>query len=239
MQEHGITWGGLLLGPLEHWLAYYGVDPVVGVDALFIGVLLILLAFVGGRKFRRGQLLEPQGRVTLSFLMELSVGGMLSFFDGIIENKARRYFFLLGTFSLFILGSNLIGLVPGFSPPTDQLNVTVPLALVIFFAAHYLGIRHHGFAYFKRFLGPIWWLIPLMLPLELISHLVRPVSLSVRLFGNMTADHMVVAAFSTYVLALFLPIPFMGLGVFVSCVQTFVFVLLASVYFREALDEGH
>lgn len=239
MEEHGITWGGLFLERLEYLMAFYGIDPVVGVNAIFLSLLLIVLAFFGGRKFRRGAMLEPQGRVSLSFLMELVVGKMLAFFDGIIEHGARKYFFLLGTFAFFILGSNLIGLVPGFSPPTGQLNVTVPLALTVFFTAHFLGIKTHGFAYFKKFLGPIWWLTPLMLPLELISHLVRPLSLSVRLFGNMTADHMVVLAFGTFVAPLFLPVPFMGLGVFVSFVQTFVFVLLASVYFREALEEGH
>jgi F-type H+-transporting ATPase subunit a len=87
-------------------------------------------------------------------------------------------------------------------------------------------------------MGPIWWLTPLMMPIEIISHLVRPVSLSIRLFGNMTGDHKVVAIFSSLV-ALGLPIPFMGLGLFVALLQTFVFVLLSSIYFQDAMEHAH
>ncbi|MCH8077262.1 MAG: F0F1 ATP synthase subunit A, partial [SAR324 cluster bacterium] len=151
---------------------------------------------------------------------------------------ARKLFFMLGTFAFFILGNNLIGLIPGFNPPTDQFNVTIVLALITFFTAHFIGIKTHGFAYIKKFLGPIWWIAPLMLPIELISHLVRPLSLSIRLFGNMTGDHKVVLVF-TSLLALGLPIPFMGLGIFIAFLQTFVFILLSSVYFQDALEKAH
>jgi F-type H+-transporting ATPase subunit a len=236
--EHGITWGALLLPGLEHWLAEWGIDPVPSIDALFVSVLLIALAFVGGRKFRASAMVEPEGRVTLSFLLELSLGALLKFFQGIIHHGARDLFFLLGSFTFFILFNNVLGLIPGFNPPTDQYSVTITLALLTFITAHFLGIRTHGFAYIKKFMGPIWWLTPLMMPIEIISHLVRPVSLSIRLFGNMTGDHKVVAIFSSLV-ALGLPIPFMGLGLFVACLQTFVFVLLSSIYFQDAMEHAH
>lgn len=236
--EHGLTWGGLVFHPLQELLAEFGIDPVAGVDALIVSVSLIVFAFVGGRKFRSGATVEPQGRVSLSYMMEFILGGMLSFFNGIIGSRARGLFFLLGTFTFFILGNNLIGLVPGFGSPTDQYNVTIVLALMTFVTAHFIGIKAHGPAYIKKFMGPVWWMAPLMFPIELISHLVRPLSLSMRLFGNMTGDHKVVVVFST-LLALGLPIPFMGLGIFVSVLQTFVFVLLSCVYFQDALEHAH
>ncbi len=244
--EEGPTWAELLFGWLGHPLAAFGIDPVTGVNAIIVSVLLIVLAYLGGRRFRRAEPVEPDGRVSLTFLMEFALGRMQAFFESIITHGARKLFAILATFGFFILTNNLIGAIPGFRPPTDQLNVTVTLALVIFFTAHFIGIRTHGLAYIKKFMGPLWWLVPLMLPIELISHLVRPISLSVRLFGNMNADHLVVAAISTFVFAqllhlppLLVPIPFMGLGIFVACVQAFVFVLLASVYFQDAMEHPH
>ena len=236
--EHGITWGDLLAKPLQHWLASLGVDPEPATDALFVSVLLIVLAWFGGRKFRRQALVPPDGKVSFPFVMETIVAKMLAFFEGIIHHGARNVFFLLGTFALFILGNNLLGLVPGFNPPTDQFNVTIVLGLMTFVTAHFLGLREHGWGYVKKFIGPVWWLAPLIFPIEIISHLVRPLSLAMRLFGNMTGDHKVVAVF-TLLLPLGLPIPFMGLGVFVSFLQAFVFVLLSSVYFQDALDRPH
>jgi F-type H+-transporting ATPase subunit a len=236
--EHGITWGSLLFPGLERLLATYGIDPVPAIDALFVSIGLVALAYFGGRRFRRVQMLEPEGRVTLAFIMELGLGALLGFFQGIIRHGARNLFFLLGAFTFFILGNNVIGLVPGFNPPTDQYSVTLTLALVTFVTAHFIGMRTHGVGYIKKFMGPVWWLSPLMLPIELISHLVRPVSLSVRLFGNMTGDHQVVLIFSS-LLALGLPIPFMGLGLFVALLQTFVFVLLSAIYFQDAMEHAH
>lgn len=236
--EHGITWGSLFFSPVQHWLARYGVDPVAAVDATIVAVLLIVFAWLAGRPFRRTDMVEPEGRPGLTFLVEFGLGGLLAFFDGIIQHGARPLFYLLGSFTLFILGNNLIGLVPGFNPPTDQYNVTLTLALVTFVTAHFIGIKHHGPAYIKKFAGPVWWLSPLMFPIEVISHLVRPLSLSVRLFGNMTGDHQVILMFSS-LLALGLPIPFMGLGVLVALLQTLVFVLLSAIYFQDALEEAH
>ncbi|MDH4225326.1 MAG: F0F1 ATP synthase subunit A [Deltaproteobacteria bacterium] len=224
--------------PLAHLLAGYGIDPVAGTNAVIVSVLLILFAFFAGYRFRREKMVEPTGKVTLSFLIEWALAGMYAFFEGIVQHPIPKLFVLLATFSFFILGNNVIGLIPGFAPPTDQFNVTITLALVIFITAHIIGIRTHGFAYVKKFLGPIWWLSPLMFPIEVVSNLVRPVSLSVRLFGNMYGDHKVVAMFGTLI-ALGLPIPFMGLGVLVAFLQTFIFVLLSAVYFQDALSHPH
>jgi F-type H+-transporting ATPase subunit a len=236
--EHGITWGHLLFSPLEHLLAGLGVDPLAGIDLLIVALLLIAFAWIAGKPFRKTDMVEATGRPGLTFVVETIVSNMLALFEGIIHHGARQVFPLLGGFMLFILAANLIGLVPGFNPPTDQYNVTLPLALCTFVTAHFLGIRAHGGAYIKKFMGPLWWIAPLMFPIELISHLVRPLSLSVRLFGNMTGDHKVVLVFSS-LLAFGLPVPFMGLGIFVSFLQAFVFVLLSAVYFQDALDHPH
>lgn len=238
MEELGVTWGGILLHPLQQLMIKFGIDPHAGADAVMVSVLLIIFAYFGGRRFRGKTAVVPAGKVSLPFMMEFIIGGMLSFFNGIIQGGARNLFFLLGTFSFFILGNNLIGLVPGFGSPTDQYNVTVVLALMTFFTAHYIGIKTHGPAYIKKFMGPVWWMAPLMFPIEIISHLVRPLSLSMRLFGNMTGDHKVVGVF-TALFFLGLPIPFMGLGIFVSVLQTFVFVLLSCVYIQDAKEHAH
>jgi len=233
-----ITWGALFFEPLEHLLAEWGIDPHAGIDALVVSVGLLVFAFFAGRRYRRTEMVEPDGRVSVAFVTEWTIARLLGLFDGIIEHGARKLFFVLGTFSFFILANNLIGQVPGFNPPTDQYNVTVALALITFVVAHTIGIRTHGFAYIKKFMGPLWWLAPLMFPIEIISHLVRPLSLSVRLFGNMTGDHKVVAVF-TSLLALGLPVPFMGLGVLVAFLQTFIFIVLSAVYFQDALEHSH
>jgi len=234
---HEITWAGYLK-PYEEVLATYGVDPSPAINATFVSGLLIAFAWIAGRRFRKGAVMEPEGKANLSFFIEFVINGMLTFFEGIIEHGARKLFFILGTFAFFILGNNLIGLIPGFVTPTDQYNVTVVLALIVFFTAHFIGIKTHGPAYIKKFMGPIWWIAPLMFPIEVISHLVRPLSLSVRLFGNMTGDHKVLVVFSSLV-AVGLPLPFMGLGVFVAVLQAFVFVLLSSVYFQDAMEHAH
>ena len=236
--EHAITWGALLLAPLEHLLSEYGIDPHAGIDALVVTVLLIVFALLAGRRYRGTNMLEPEGKLSLGFIAEFLIGILMNFFNGIIHHGARNVFFVLGTFAFFILGNNLIGTIPGFNPPTDQLNVTFALGIITFVTAHTVGIREHGFGYIKKFMGPVWWLAPLLMPIELISHLVRPISLSVRLFGNMTGDHKVVAAFTSMV-ALGVPIPFMGLGVFVSILQTFIFILLSAIYIQDAMEHAH
>jgi F-type H+-transporting ATPase subunit a len=133
-----------------------------------------------------------------------------------------------------------LGLVPGFLPPTDNLNTTVACALVVFFATHYYGVRTYGIKYLKHFLGPVLWLAPLMIPIEIISHLARVLSLSMRLFGNIMADHMLLSLTlaAPLILPLFLSPLSMVLGVFVSLIQTFIFILLSMIYISLAVEEA-
>jgi len=150
----------------------------------------------------------------------------------------RPYFPLIATLAIFILFSNLIGLVPGFYPPTANMNTTAACAVVVFLSTHVVGIKEHGFHYVKHFMGPIWWLSPIIFFIEIVGHLSRPLSLTLRLFGNMNGHELVLMVF--FALAPFLaPLPMMLMGVLVSFIQAFVFMLLAMIYIQGSLEEAH
>ncbi|MEC7682831.1 MAG: F0F1 ATP synthase subunit A, partial [SAR324 cluster bacterium] len=153
----GFTWSHSLLGWLEQPLVDLGIDPLPILDMLIISVLLILFAYIAGKPFRGTAMREPSGKADLAHFAEVVVGGILNFLDGIIRHGtgARPILPLLGTYGMFILCLNLSGLVPGFNPPTDQFNVTIAFALIIFLGTHFLGIRQHGGSYIKQFLGPM------------------------------------------------------------------------------------
>ena len=194
-------------------------------------VILILVAFLASRSIS----MVPSGAQNL---MEVVVTGI----DGLIEEtmgkEGKAYFPLIATFALFILVCNLIGLVPGFYPPTANLNTNAALALTVFVLTHVVGFRKHGIGYLKHFMGPIIWLAPLMFIIEIIGHIARPLSLTLRLFGNMYGHEIVLMIFLALV-PLFLPIPMMLMGVLIAFIQTFVFTLLAMIYIAGALEEAH
>jgi F-type H+-transporting ATPase subunit a len=149
---------------------------------------------------------------------------------------------LIGTCAFFILISNVIGLVPGFLPPTSNFNTTLGCGIIIFAATHLYGLKVNGFNHIKHLFGPvigIKWL-PLMLLMffiELISHIARPLSLGIRLMANMTADHLVLTIFLGLVPFL-VPLPMYVLGSIVVVVQTLVFCLLSTVYISMAIEEA-
>jgi F-type H+-transporting ATPase subunit a len=178
--------------------------------------------------------LVPPPTFGLQNLFEVLADTVLGLMAGVMgEKAARRYLPLVGTLFMFILFSNLLGLIPGFLPPTDTLKTNLALAISVFLVTHVLGVREHGLRYFKHFLGPVWWLIPLMLPIEIVSHIARPVSLSMRLLGNLVADHKVVLVF--FGIFPLLAVPFMVMGVLVCVVQAVVFSLLTTVYISQAV----
>jgi F-type H+-transporting ATPase subunit a len=164
--------------------------------------------------------------------------GLNDYIEEIMGPDGKRYFPLIGSLFLFILVCNLQGLVPGFESPTGNINTTAALAITVFFSTHIIGVSKHGFSYFKHFVGPMPLLAPLMIPLEIISHLARPVSLAFRLFGNMLAKHKLVVALVA--LSPFGPVFLvLGLGVFVAFVQAGVFTLLTMLYLAGAIEEAH
>lgn len=163
--------------------------------------------------------------------------------ENIGHNWARHFFPLIATLALFITMCNFMGLIPGFYSPTSNINTNAAMAVPIFLATHVYGIRVHGFGYLKHFVGPIRSifalpLMALMFVIEFIGHLVRPVTLTVRLFGNMTAKHyllVVLGLLTPWVV----PTAILLLGVLVSVIQAFVFTLLATLYLSGAVEEAH
>lgn len=173
-------------------------------------------------------------------LWEAVVEGLEGFMaDNMGKEGARMMFPMLATFALYILVANMIGLMPGFMSPTSNLNITLGCTLIVFITTHILGVKFHGASYVKHFLGPIPWLIPLMLPIELISHLARILSLSIRLFGNIMAKETLLGILFMLAGAFFGPLPILCLGVLVSVVQSLVFVLLSILYFSAAMEHAH
>lgn len=247
MGEHS-TWFNLIPGyqNLEHWAEHYLKRewrwPILFTDtsftmthvviSAFIVVLLILAAFryrgrIGKDNKER---LVPEQKLGNRNFFELIVEATLSLAEGVMgRRKAEKYFPLLGTLVFFILFNNLIGLVPGFVPATDTLKTNLALSLLVFVMTHVYGVAEHGISYLKHFAGPLWYLAPLMVPIEIISHIARPVSLSLRLMGNIFADHKVVSSFFVLV-PILVPLPFLILGILICVVQTLVFTLLTMVY---------
>ena len=193
------------------------------------------VAFFTGTKGKDGGVVPPR-KMNMRTFFEYIAEAVYGLVEGAMgEANAARFFPLIGALWLFILFSNLIGLIPGFIAPTDTLKTNVGLAVFVFILTHVLGVKEHGLAYFKHFLGPSLPLAPLMLPIEVISHVARPVSLSVRLMGNMFADHKVVMSFFALV-PILVPLPFMLLGLLVCLIQALVFTSLAMVYISMAIE---
>ena len=170
---------------------------------------------------------------------ELIVSGMEEFMVDITGEEGRWLFPLAGTVFLYVFIGNLIGLVPGFFPPTANLNTTASIALVVFTFTHVIGIKYHGAKYIKHFMGPVWWMSPLIFIIEIIGHFARILSLSFRLFGNMMGHEIVLAILFGLAGAFFAPLPIMALGIFVAFVQAFVFFLLSIIYFSGAMEHAH
>jgi F-type H+-transporting ATPase subunit a len=213
----------------SHWLKEHHL--VVVSYTWFVMAMLALFSFLATRRMN----ILP-GR--FQNVMEVIIGGFDSLLTDTMGHEGRKFFPLIATLGLYILTSNLLGMIPGFESPTANLNTTVSLALVVFVMTHIVGVKVHGVKYFKQFMGPVWWLTPLMMPIEIISHLSRPLSLSVRLFGNIMGEDIVLAVVLLLV-PLLVPLPVFVLMIFTSCIQTLVFMLLAMMYIAGAMEEAH
>jgi F-type H+-transporting ATPase subunit a len=170
---------------------------------------------------------------------ETVVSGLEEFMVGIIGEEGRWVFPLTGTVFLYVLTCNLLGLVPGFFPPTANLNTTLSCALTVVIFTHIIGLKYHGAAYIKHFLGPVWWMIPIIFPIEIIGHLARILSLSFRLFGNLMGHELVLGILFGLAGAFFVPLPIMALGILVCFIQAFVFFMLSVMYFTGAMEHAH
>ncbi|MBN1381968.1 MAG: F0F1 ATP synthase subunit A [Deltaproteobacteria bacterium] len=193
--------------------------------------LLILVSFLATRRLQ----LVPG---TIQNVMETIVEAFHNLLIDTMGEEGKRFFPLIATIGLFILVSNIMGLIPGFESPTANLMTNASMALVVFFLTHVVGVKVHGWKYLKQFVGPNPWLAPLMIPIELVSHIVRPVSLTIRLFGNIEGGHIVLAVLVILV-PLLVPVPVLILKLMICVIQTLVFMLLSMVYIASAMEEHH
>jgi F-type H+-transporting ATPase subunit a len=242
-------------GASTTWMAHehYGHGGANVQHVAWGWVVLVIIAIMGGLAYRgvsdTQAAIVPEDRLTVRTFVELFTGAVYKMMSDVMGKEAAKAFLpLIGTCAFFIFISNVIGMFPGVLPPTESLKTTVVCAVIIFLSTHYYGLRRNGLAHVKHLFGP--WLGPIGIPLnilmfviEIIGHLARPLSLSLRLMANIFADHLVLAIFATLV-PWFVPLPVlpMLLGTMVVVVQTLVFCLLSTVYIGMAIeshDHGH
>lgn len=216
--------------------------------ALVVTLLIAALAVIARLSLGTGEkAYRPVSGPSIRGFFEIILEFIVDLSDMVIGHEGRKFVPMFASIFIFILLNNLIGLVPGMSAATDNLNTTLAIALFSFLAFNFYGIREHGAGYIKHFMGP-FGLFSLMAPItllifaiELVSVCVRPLSLGLRLMGNMTGDHTVLGIFLDMTPAWWvpLPVPFYFLGIFVCCLQAFVFTLLSMVYVSMAIAHDH
>jgi F-type H+-transporting ATPase subunit a len=239
--------------------------PGIPDHVTYTWLVMIILAGVAFLATRRLELVPRGAQNAMEVVLE-QIQGMI---DDVMGPQGRPYLPFIATLGLFILTANLMSLVPGLAGPTTNLNTTAACALVVFFAYHAIGLRKQGVVtYIKHFMGPVWWLAPLMMPIEIISHLARPLSLTLRLFGNMVGGHILLAVIFflmglngligwalhgglagalvgglSGVIAIVFTVGFLyPLKMLVSLLQAFIFVMLTMLYIAGAIEhaeEGH
>ena len=220
--EHPFTWNHAL-GIPEKW-------HHVATSAFVMGVIL-LLAWLARSALAAttDHGLAPDAKLTPRNFMEVIADAVNGLAESVIGHHSETYVPLMCSFFLFILLCNFVGMIPGFAPPTSNFNITLALGTVSFLAFNYWGFKQQGVGYLKHFVGPIWWLAVLMIPLEIVGALVRPFSLGLRLFGNLFGDHLVLEIF-TDLTRVAVPVVFYLLGTLVTVIQAFVFTLLSMIY---------
>lgn len=233
LAKFGTTPEAAFGGPFtpENAIPWYTVMFVI---ACIISVTIIWL-------FRRRLSAEEPGYGQQT--LEVTVLAVRSMIEDIIGPQGLKYFPVVMTFAVLILISNLMGLFPLFMSPTAATSVTFALGIASFVYYNYVGISENGIVqHLKHLAGPVWWIAPLIFPIELISNFIRPFSLGIRLFGNMFADEQVSATVATLfppITYWLVPVALMPLGVFVAFIQTFVFVLLSQLYLSEVSHGAH
>lgn len=238
MEEHKlqiVEWVNHLLGPTV--ASIFGIDlaknpePIPMQIVMATIVLLVLFVFAGILRSRLS--VENPGKFQQA--MEVAVEFLGNQLDENVGHQGRKFLSMIGTIGFFIACSNLLGLIPGLAAPTSNINVPAGCAITMFLFYNYQGIRKQGVLhYLKHFAGPVWWLAPLMIPIEFISHLARPFSLTVRLFANIFAEELLVVVFFGLI-PLLLPLPFMGYAIFGGLLQAYIFITLSQVYIAGAV----
>jgi F-type H+-transporting ATPase subunit a len=234
-----------LLGPLVlragEAMGHHFAKPAEPIPPFLVMVLLIVAGLTILSLIVRSRLsVEHPGK--LQIVMEDALGAVLGLLDQWIGPKGRRFLPLIATLGVFILVGNYMGLIPGLMAPTSSINVTLGCALTIWVYYHYQGIRENGIGkYIAHFWAPPgapWWIGFIMFPIELISHAARVMSLSLRLFGNIFGEELVILILFTLIPFL-VPLPMMLLGLITGGLQAFIFVLLSIIYLQGAVAVEH
>jgi F-type H+-transporting ATPase subunit a len=231
MEEHEllvVKWVNDLLG------GRFVVPPHVVMETIVVLALIVIFAIL-----RTRYSVESPGRLQQAF--ELFVEFLDEQLESNIGHGGHQYLGIVGTFAVFLISCNLLGLIPGLMSPTSNVNVPAGCAVVVFLYYQFQGFRKQGLVnYVKHFMGPVWWLAPLMLPIELISHFARPATLTIRLFANIMAEELVIAIFFG-LFPLIVPLPFMAFAIFGGLLQAFIFCTLTMVYLGGAVatEEHH
>ncbi len=240
MEEHELFIVEWINGLLGHPIAVaFGMQVEEGEHVIptqvIMATLVMIFCFVFFIWLRSQLSVENPGKVQQVF--EVVVESLGDQLDEIVGPKGWKYLNLVGTLGVFIVFSNLLGLIPGFAAPTSNINVPAGCAFIVFFYYNFQGMREHGvFKYLKHFAGPIWWMAPLMIPIEIISHLARPFSLTIRLFVNIFAEEaLVLAFFALFGIGVLLPLPLMAYALFGGLLQGFIFLVLTMVYLGGAV----
>jgi len=211
------------------------VDNLLQPHVTYTWLLMALLVILSALAARSLKMVPAGGQN----FFELVITGIEDFMVGVTGEEGRPMFPLIASLGFFILCSNYLGVIPGFYSPTANLNTTAACALIVVVMTHVLGVRFHGIKYIKHFTGPVWWLIPLMFPIEVVGHIARLFSLSIRLFGNIFGEELVLSILF-FLAGLYLaPVPMMILGLFTGFIQAFIFCLLAMMYFAGSIEHAH
>jgi F-type H+-transporting ATPase subunit a len=231
--EHGFNWFSKL--------PFIADDPerlLIFTTVFIAAVIFIISAKIFNSIKKSSNPLIPQKKFSFQNFFELVIQATVNIMKDIIGHNAEKYLPLIGSLFIFILFCNLFGLIPGFIPPTSNPYTNGACAIIVFLYYNYQGFKEHGIKYLKHFAGPLIYLAPLMFVIEVISHIFRPLSLMVRLYGNISGDHQVLAIFSGLV-PVVVPVIFLVLGLMVAFIQAFVFATLSTVYIGLAVSHEH
>ena len=229
------------LGREWRWQVFQ--DTHFDLSYLFFTVVVLMIIAYGGLRFlsstKKKEGILPAKKWGFRAFLEIFCDGIFGLMSQVMgEKAARKHFKLIASMGIFIFFCNAMALIPGGAVPTATLKTNALIAIMVFIVYNYYGFKEHGVGYLKHFAGPIWWLSPLLFPLEVLSALVRPLSLSLRLLGNMVADHSVLFTF-TVLVPLIIPVPFLFLGLIVVTIQTLVWCLLSMIYISMATAHDH
>ncbi|HEX4478378.1 MAG TPA: F0F1 ATP synthase subunit A [Polyangiaceae bacterium] len=233
LNQNATSLGQTFVG--HHPADWHSFEPITTSVVLML-VLIAMAAYVRSQLADVGTAVVPDESLTLRTFAEVFLDYFYNLAKDVMDaDRAKKYFPLIATSACFVFFANVLALFPGLPVATTSLSITLGSAFVVFVLFNYWGFKENGFGYLKHLAGPVWYLAPLVFPIELISLCVRPLTLGLRLMLNMAVDHLLVAIFMGF-LTIVVPIPVMILTCLVVLIQTLVFTLLTCIYIGLATE---